>query len=48
MDDVDIKTIEITCTKAKLRYDEMDVAFGDKIAGLNIFVPINLTSVIID
>lgn len=46
MDDVDIKTIEIICTKMKIKYDEMDVAFGDKIAGTNIYVPINLTSIL--
>lgn len=48
MDDIDIKNIEIMCTKVKIRYDEMDVAFGTQIDGTNVYVPINLTSILTD
>ena len=48
MDDVDINSIEMMCSKMKIRYDEMDVAFGEAVAGTNVYVPINLTSILMD
>ncbi len=49
MDKSDIDIIEKTCAiKTKIRYDEMDVAFGKNVTGSNVYVPINLTSVLLD
>lgn len=49
MDDYDISTIEKMCAiKMKIKYDEMSVAFGDKIEGTNVYVPINLTLILSD
>lgn len=48
MDQIDINTLEAMASKYKIRYDVMDVEFGQKVEGTNVYVAINLTNVLTD
>lgn len=48
MDQFDCETLERMSSKYKIRYDNMDVLFGDQVQGTNVYVPINITNILMD
>ena len=48
MDQYDCETLEHMSSKYKIRYDNMDVIFGSLVAGTNVYVPINISNLLLD